>query len=204
MSLQKYSAIVFDLGNVLIPFDFNKAIIKLNQIENGMGDRFNNFFKSNYNLHRDFEKGKIPENNFIHRMLEVVNHRIDPATFCRYYADIFSLNKNVISLLPVLKRNYKLFLLSNTDSIHKKYGWEKYEFLNNFEKLILSFEVGAVKPEEKIYRAVEEASGFTSKEHFFIDDIQEYVDGAKKIGWDAVQFIIYQKLLNDLKERNII
>lgn len=204
MSLQKYSAIVFDLGNVLIPFDFNKAIIKLNQIENGMGDRFNNFFKSNYNLHRDFEKGKIPENNFIHRMLEVVNHRIDPATFCRYYADIFSLNKNVISLLPVLKRNYKLFLLSNTDSIHKKYGWEKYEFLNNFEKLILSFEVGAVKPEEKIYRAVEEASGFTSKEHFFIDDIQEYVDGAKKIGWDAVQFINYQKLLNDLKERNII
>jgi len=204
MSLQKYSAIVFDLGNVLIPFDFNKAIIKLNQIENGMGDRLNNFFKSNYNLHRDFEKGKIPENNFIHRMLEVVNHRIDPATFCSYYADIFSLNKNVISLLPVLKRNYKLFLLSNTDSIHKKYGWEKYEFLNNFDKLILSFEVGAMKPEEKIYRAVEEASGFTSKEHFFIDDIQEYVDGAKKIGWDAVQFINYQKLLNDLKERNII
>jgi len=204
MSLQKYSAIVFDLGNVLIPFDFNKAIIKLNQIENGMGDRFNNFFKSNYNLHRDFEKGKIPENDFINRMLDVVDHRIDPTTFCRYYADIFSLNKNVISLLPVLKRNYKLFLLSNTDSIHKKYGWEKYEFLNNFEKLILSFEVGAVKPEEKIYRSVEEASGFTSKEHFFIDDIQEYVDGAKKIGWDAVQFINYQKLLNDLKERNII
>jgi glucose-1-phosphatase len=204
MSLQKYSAIVFDLGNVLIPFDFNKAIIKLNQIENGMGDRLNNFFKSNYNLHRDFEKGKIPENDFINRMLDVVDHRIDPATFCRYYGDIFSLNKNVISLLPVLKRNYKLFLLSNTDSIHKKYGWEKYEFLNNFKKLILSFEVGAVKPEAKIYRAVEEVSGFSSSEHFFIDDIQEYVDGAKKIGWDALQFINYQKLLNDLKERNII
>lgn len=204
MKSKKYSAIVFDLGNVLIPFDLNKAIIKLNQIENGMGDRFNNFFKSNYNLHRDFEKGKIPENDFINRVLEVVDHRIDPVTFCRYYADIFSLNEDVISLLPVLKKNYKLFLLSNTDSIHKKYGWEKYKFLNNFEKLILSFEVGSVKPEEKIYLAVEEASGFSSREHFFIDDIQEYVDGAKKIGWEAVQFINYQKLVKDLKERNII
>jgi putative hydrolase of the HAD superfamily len=204
MNLRKYSAIVFDLGNVLIPFDFNKAIIKLNQIENGMGDRFNNFFKSNYYLHRDFEKGKIPENDFINRMLEVVDHRIDPATFCRYYADIFSLNEDVISLLPVLKKNYKLFLLSNTDSIHKKYGWEKYDFLKNFDRLILSFEVGSVKPEERIYRAVEEASGFSSQEHFFIDDIQDYVDGAKNIGWDAVRFEGYEKLIKDLKDRDII
>ena len=70
--------------------------------------------------------------------------------------------------------------------------------------MIISHEVGAVKPEEKIYREVERASGFPSEEHFYIDDIQEYVDAAKEIGWDAVQFINYQKLINDLKERNII
>jgi HAD superfamily hydrolase (TIGR01549 family) len=203
MKNRKYSAIVFDLGNVLIPFDFKKALIKLDQVENGLGDRFNNYFKANYHLHREFEKGKISEKDFIIRMLEIVDNKIDESTFCKYYADIFSLNEDVISLLPVLKKNYKLFLLSNTDSIHKKYGWEKYEFLKYFDKLILSFEVGSVKPEEKIYRAVEEASGFSSSEHLFIDDIQEYVDGAKNIGWDAVQFVNYQKLLNDLKERNI-
>ena len=203
MKNRKYSAIVFDLGNVLIPFDFKKALIKLDQVENGLGDRFNNYFKANYHLHREFEKGKISEKDFIIRMLEIVDNKIDESTFCKYYADIFSLNEDVISLLPVLKKNYKLFLLSNTDSIHKKYGWEKYEFLKYFDKLILSFEVGSVKPEEKIYRAVEEASGFSSQKHIFIDDIQEYVDGAKNIGWDAVQFINYQKLLNDLKERKI-
>jgi len=203
MKNTKYSAIVFDLGNVLIPFDFKKALIKLDQVENGLGDRFNDYFKTNYHLHREFEKGKISEQDFIIRMLEIVDYKIDESTFCKYYADIFSLNEDVISLLPVLKKNYKLLLLSNTDSIHKKYGWEKYEFLKNFDRLILSFEVGSVKPEEKIYRAVEEASGFSSQEHLFIDDIQEYVDGAKKIGWDAVQFVNYQKLVGDLKERNI-
>ena len=204
MKNKKYSAIVFDLGNVLIPFDYSIAINKLNQIEQGLGNRFFEHYKSNYPLHREFEKGRIPESEFVNKMLEVVNHKIDADTFCRLYADIFSLNTDVISLLPILKKNYKLFLLSNTDSIHKKYGWEKYNFLSNFEKLIFSFEVGSVKPEEKIYRAVESASGLVCEEHLFIDDIQEYVEAANNIGWDGVQFVNYKKLEQDLKSRNII
>jgi len=201
---RNYSAIVFDLGNVLIPFDYSIAINKLNRIEEGLGDRFIEFYKSNYSFYRDFERGKISETEFINKMLDAIDHKIDADTFCRYYADIFSLNKDVISLLPRLKKNYKLFLLSNTDSIHKKFGWGKYKFLKYFDELILSFEVGSVKPEEKIYLEVEKASKLPSSEHFFIDDIQEYVDGAINIGWDAVQFVDYQKLISDLKERNIL
>ena len=204
MKIKKYSAIVFDLGKVLIPFDYAPAIDKFNKIEYGLGNRFIEFYKSNYNFHRDFEKGKISESNFVTKMLEVVDHKIEAETFKRYYADIFSLNEDVVSLLPILKKDYKLFLLSNTDSIHQKYGWQKYEFLKYFDKLILSHEVRSVKPEEEIYRSVEKASGLPSEEHFYIDDIQEYVDAAIKLGWDAVQFANYQQLLKDLKERNIL
>jgi glucose-1-phosphatase len=204
MKVKKYSAVVFDLGMVLIPFDYTIAINKLNQIDGGLGDRFMEFYKSNYHFHRDFERGNISENEFVSKMLEVVDHKIDAETFKKYYADIFSVDKDVISLLPILKNDYKLFLLSNTDSIHQKYGWQKYDFLKYFDKLILSHEVHSVKPEEKIYRAVEEASGFSSKEHFYIDDIQEYVDAAIKLGWDAVQFVDFKKLEHDLRGRNII
>jgi len=204
MKLRTYSAIVFDLGNVLIPFDYSKTIKRINTIEPGLGDKFYNFYYDNYHIHRDFERGKITEEDFISNMLSVLDHKIDAETFCNYYSDIFSLNNDVIPLLPLLKKNYKLFLLSNTDSIHQKYGWQKYEFLKNFNQLILSHEVGSVKPEEKIYREVEKASGLPSHEHFYIDDIREYVDAAKNIGWDAVQFVDYEKLLSDLKERNIL
>ena len=204
MSNRKYSAIVFDLGKVLIPFDYTPAINKLNHIENGLGNRFSDFYKSNYHFHRDFERGKISESEFVTKMLEVIDHKIDAETFKKYYADIFSLNEDVVSLLPILKKDYKLFLLSNTDSIHQKYGWQKYDFLKYFDKLILSHEVGSVKPEEKIYRAVEEASGFPSEEHFYIDDIQEYVDAAINLGWDAVVFEGYEKLVRDLKDRKIL
>jgi len=204
MSTRKYSAIVFDLGKVLIPFDYAPVITKLNQIENGLGNKFIEFYNSNYHFHRDFEKGNISESEFVSKMLKVVNHKIDAETFKTYYADIFSLNEEVISLLPILKNDYKLFLLSNTDSIHQKYGWLKYEFLKYFDDLILSHKVHSVKPEEKIYREVEKASGFPSEEHFYIDDIQEYVDAAKKLGWNAVVFEGYDKLVSDFKMNNIL
>jgi len=204
MTNKKYSAIVFDLGNVLIPVDYDILINKLNRLEECLGERFIEYYRSHYSVHRDFERGKIPEDVFIDQMLKVIDNKIDAETFLKYYSDIFTVNEEVVSLLPKLKKNYKLFLLSNTDSIHQKYGWQKYEFLKYFDKLILSHEVGAVKPEEKIYRAVEAASSLPSEEHFFIDDIREYVDAAKNIGWTAVQFMGYEKLLEDLKDNKII
>ena len=201
---RRYSAIVFDLGMVLIPFDYSIAVNRLNQIEQNLGNRFIEFYNSNYHLHREFEKGMMTESEFVDKMLRIVDNKIDRENFCKIYSEIFSVNEDVTSLLPVLKKDYKLFLLSNTNSIHQKYGWQKYEFLKYFDKLILSHEVQSLKPEEEIYRAVEAASGFSSSEHFFIDDVKEYVDAAKKLGWDAVQFVDYQKLVDDLKSRNII
>jgi len=204
MTNKKYSAIVFDLGNVLIPVDYDILINKLNRLEECLGERFIEYYRSHYSVHRDFERGKIPEDVFIDQMLKVIDNKIDAETFLKYYSDIFTVNEEVVSLLPKLKKNYKLFLLSNTDSIHQKYGWQKYEFLKYFDKLILSHEVGAVKPEEKIYRAVEAASSLPSEEHFFIDDIREYVDAAKNIGWEAVQFTGYEALINDFHQHQII
>lgn len=204
MSDRKFSAIVFDLGNVLIPFDYKIAINKLNNIEPGLGDHFLEFYNSNYNIHRDFESGKISKETFLDKMLKAVNHKIDTETFCYIYSDIFTTNEDVVSLLPKLKFHYKLFLLSNTNSIHQEYGWQKYGFLNYFDKLILSHEVKSIKPEEKIYREVEKASGVLSEEHFYIDDIKKYVDAAINIGWDAVQFVDYEKFVTDLRIRNIL
>jgi len=201
---RKHSAIVFDLGNVLIPFDYNILIEKFNVIEPGLGTKFIKYYRSNYGIHRNFERGFISEEEFVKKMLEVIDNRIDANTFCNYYADIFKVNEEVASLLPTLKNNYKLFLLSNTDSIHQKYGWQKYDFLKHFDKLILSHEVGAVKPEEKIYHTVEEASGYPSEEHIFIDDVEEYVEAAKIIGWDGIHFKNYKSLIGELKLRSAL
>ena len=204
MSKRKYSAIVFDLGQVLLRFDYKYFVEKVNRHKAGIGERFLEHYKNNYEIHRDFEKGLISEKYFISRMLEFLDHTIDEETFSKYWSDIFSFNDDVITLLPVLKKNYKLYLISNTNSIHKKYGYQNYEFLKLFDKLILSHEVKFIKPEKEIYLEVQKVSGFPSEEHIFVDDILEYVDAAKSLGWDGIQFVGYEDLVMNLNQRNIL
>jgi putative hydrolase of the HAD superfamily len=204
MFSQKYSAIVFDLGNVLINFDYRIAVEKFDKIEPNLGKKFLEHHKNNYQIHRSFEKGLITEEEFIRIALSGVNHKVEPETFAKIYSDIFTPNNDVISLLPILKNKFKLILLSNTDPLHKKYGWEKYEFLSLFDHLVLSFEIGSVKPEENIYKAVEGFSKLTPHEHLYIDDIAEYTETAKELGWDGIQFLSYKQLLEELQSRNIL
>jgi HAD superfamily hydrolase (TIGR01509 family) len=200
---QNISVIVFDLGNVLIPFDYNKILINLDKIENGLGQKFYDLYKDNYDIHQKYERWELSDDEFLDIMIDWTEHKISREEFCRIYSDLFVVNDDTVALLPKLKKNYRLVLLSNTNHIHQKYGWQHYQFLTNFDKLILSHEAAAIKPEEKIYRAVEKFTGVPSKEHLFIDDIMEYVQGAKSLGWDAVQFTTHDKLLADLKLRDI-
>jgi len=200
----KISVIVSDLGNVLIPFDYDTALRKLDKIEDGLGAKFWKYYLDNYDIHRKFERGDLPEEEFLDIMLKAVDNKIDKKTFCEYYSHVFTENKEVTALLPLLKEKYTLVLLSNTNSIHREYGWKNYDFLKYFDKLVLSHEANALKPEEKIYRTVEAFTQKPSGEHLFIDDVAEYAEGAVKCGWDAIQFINAGQLKKELNNRNII
>lgn len=203
MEKRKYSVIVFDLGMVILPFDYNIALERLEKTEKGFGVNYLNHFKSNYETHRQFERGDISEDEFLNRTIHIFNGKIDKETFYKIYSEIFTLNKNVADLLPELKKKYRLMLLSNTNPIHYRY-WINYGFVKNFEKLFLSHEVRSVKPEEKIYKAVESYTKLPPEVHIFIDDISEYVQAAKNRGWDAIQFTGYENLVEELKTRLII
>ena len=201
--MQRYSVIVFDLGNVLIPFDYSKVISCVDAKRPGLGAEFMEFYKENYHIHRGYERGDISDKEFVDIMLKALDHTMTVEEFCTCFSDIFTVNEDVVALLPRLKENYRLVLLSNTSHIHQQYGWGHYEFLKNFEHLFLSHEVNAVKPEPKIYRTVMEYTKLPASEHIFIDDVAEYGQGAKNEGWDAIQFIGYDNLVAELSARGI-
>lgn len=202
--MQKFSVVVFDLGNVLIPFDYNQVIQKFNKIKLGLGDKFKQLYATNYYIHRQFEKGELTLDEFVDIMLNWLEGNISKKDFIETFANVFTLNQNVIDLIPILKEKYFIALLSNTNVLHKDFGYGHFEFLNLFDKTFYSHEIGAIKPEEKIYRTVEAYTQKPSSEHFFIDDVFEYVEGAKKCGWSGTQFVNYDKLVNDLKTFGIL
>jgi putative hydrolase of the HAD superfamily len=202
--MNKYSVIVFDLGNVLLPFDYNVIISKFDRIERGLGSKFAAYYKDNYNVHRRFERGEFTPDKFVEIMLDVLDHKMSGEAFCEAYSKIFTVNEKLVAALPVLKKNCQLVLLSNTNAIHQKFGWGAYEFLKLFDKLILSHEVHAVKPEKEIYEAVESFTQKSPQEHFYVDDVPEYVAAARKLGWDAVQFVGNKRLFEEFKKRELL
>lgn len=78
---KKYSAVVFDLGQVILSFDYKLFVEKVNNYKNGIGEKFLELYKSNYHIHRDFERGKISEESFINKMLNYLDNVIDGETF---------------------------------------------------------------------------------------------------------------------------
>lgn len=202
--MSKYSVVVFDLGMVLIPFDYDIVINNMNKVSEGLGNKFVKLYQENYDVHRNFESGRISRKEFLKKMTEWTDHKLTEEQFCKLYSELFWENKDVSALLPKLKEKYKLVLLSNTNEIHQEYGWKNYGFLKHFDKLVLSHEAGFYKPEPGIYETVTNFTKLPPEKHIFIDDVEAYAEGAKKMGWDAIHFVGYENLVEELKRRNIL
>jgi len=96
-----------------------------------------------------------------------------------------------------------LVLLSNTNPIHFEMIRAAYPHLRHFHRLVLSHEVKAMKPAPEIYRAAIDAAQCRPEECFFTDDILEYVEGARLMGIDAVQFESREQIERELSARGI-
>ena len=111
--------------------------------------------------------------------------------FVREWEDIFWLNEPVSLLIASLKsRGYTLILGSNTNQMHADYFRRRFAAtLELFDALVLSYEVGCLKPDSRFYEACARAAGVPAGSCVFIDDMAENVDGARKAGLQALQYV---------------
>lgn len=201
--MKEIKALIFDLGNVLIYFDWNIAKNRLNEIEENLGENTTNFLKSNKSLIYNLETGKIDEDSFLEEIKKNVNSKVTKDELAKIYSQIFWENTELTKLLPKLKNNYKLYLLSNTNKIHRKYGWKDYEFLKYFDKLFLSYEIGFAKPDKEIYEFVSSSIPFEKNEFVYIDDIEIFIEASRLLGWNAIKFESNEKLIEEFKNYGI-
>jgi glucose-1-phosphatase len=107
------------------------------------------------------------------------------------------------TMIEGIARNYRLVLLSNTNAIHFEMLRENYPLLRHFHALVLSYEVGAMKPLPLIYHRAIEAAGCLPEECFFTDDMAAYVTAARAQGIDAVQFQSAAQIEAELRKRGV-
>ncbi|NIO48054.1 MAG: HAD-IA family hydrolase [Candidatus Aminicenantes bacterium] len=175
-----------DLGKVIIFFDNNIFFEKIANYSPYSKEEIRELASAHFDLVEFFDKGEITPQDFHTRVIQELEARIDYDTFFSIYNDVFSLNPPVLQIMKRLKRNYRLVLLSNTDIM--RYGFIKKKFpeILIFDEYVLSFEVGFMKPHPQIFRKALERAGFPAKECVFIDDREENIEAAEKLGINAI------------------
>ncbi len=195
--------VFFDLGNVLIFFDHQKMCrqvascsgLALTQVEQIMAQ-----------YGPSYERGEVDSRFVYDEICKAACEELDFDALMLAVSDIFEPNDPVISIAKALKdKGHHLFLLSNTCEAHFTFAHSKFAFLKQiFDGFVLSYQVGARKPEKKIYEKALEIAGCPNRPCFYTDDILLYVESARSLHIDAEQYTNPNDLTQHLHARGIL
>lgn len=190
--------IIFDLGDVILNIDIPLTFRAFSELSGLPVEELNKLFTQN-ELFMKFETGEVDEPAFrslvrkVLAMPELSDEAIDQA----WNALLLDIPPARIDLLKKLSENYRLYLLSNTSSIHirrvneilqETAGIHRLDEL--FSQVFLSYELGIMKPAPEIYRTVLERAGLSATETLFLDDNLANTNAASELG---IQVIHVQK-----------
>lgn len=190
--MSKLKAIIFDFGGVLLDLDISKTEAAMSKLLNmeivaPYKDRYREITLA-------LEKGQMLPEAFIF----AIQSMCDPVPQGRDVVDAWNAmlcgwQQDRFTILDELKKDYSIYLLSNTNQIHLDYVIRELEEvyqIDNFEdrffnQCFYSHKMNAWKPEKEIYKQVESTIGLERSEFIFIDDNGNNINGAKELGWQA-------------------
>lgn len=185
---------VFDLGNVILPFEHRQIATRLHAkslMREGCSPSvlFDAMFDFEEGLVNPYEEGLVSSVEFFSELKHKFQLDMSLEDFKDIWNPIFQEDPSVNKAILYLKeKGYPLFLLSNTNELHFSYIMEKYPIIHSFDEWLLSFEVGAKKPKRRIYDAIFEKMAIPPDAVFYIDDIPKYVEVAKQLGINGMIF----------------
>jgi putative hydrolase of the HAD superfamily len=193
--------IISDMGQVVLHFNNRLFFRKMTQYTNRSEEEIRAVTHAHIEIVDLFDKGKIRPEEFYQKAKTGLEAEVSYEDFFAAYCDVFAVNPLTLGILKKLKPKYKLILLSNTDIVRFSYIKRKFPELLIFDGYVLSFDYGLMKPDPRVYIAALELAGSNPERAVFIDDIQENIDGAERVGIKGLLFtpeIDLEKALRDL------
>ena len=190
-------AIVSDLGNVLLFYDHSvlAECLGIHTIQN----------LEKKVLHTDFcvgfHEGRISVEEFYENVTNLLDLGITMEEFREAFNAIFTEpNTKLIEFLSKVRGKYRLIMLSDNNEMHVEFIQRQYPFLEMFDELIFSNEVGFTKyrSPEKIFPEAVKRAGCKPEECIFIDDLEENIMKARESGLNAILFTNNEQLFRDL------
>jgi glucose-1-phosphatase len=196
-------ALLFDLGKVLIDFDFDLGMKRFGDRTPLSAEEFKSIIFDPTWVGR-YEHGQISTADY-HRYLRGSGKlEMSIEEFHEAWSSVFLPGLIVPEkLLANLKARYPLILVSNTNESHAAFIARNYTVLEYFDHKIFSHEVGSMKPDRRIYDAAIAASGKPPEALFFTDDREENIESAAALGIRTHQFHSVLKLVKALQSNGV-
>ena len=182
-------SLLFDLGNVIIDIDID-----------GAHERLNRFFRKDANrpviekAFIDYECGRISTDIFINTLLSQCDRKVQALDIIEAWNSmLIGIPEQRLEMLRLLKKKYSVYLLSNTNALHlewihrylrKEHNVESFE-KEFFDHAFYSHLVGDRKPNSSIFKFIAEDSFMTPALTLYMDDVQENLDVAEKLGFNT-------------------
>jgi len=185
--MKNIKAIIFDLGAVILNINYQNTIDAFSKLGVKNASTFYSQ-KVQANLFNQIETGDITAEKFLTELQKETNNASANQVSKAWNDMLLDLPENRLAVIQSLKKEYSIYLLSNTNTIHidafkKKIGDVKWrKFCNLFNKMYLSHELGLRKPNAAIFEYILREQNLKPQEVFFIDDSPEHIEGANKLG----------------------
>jgi FMN phosphatase YigB (HAD superfamily) len=180
------SVVVFDLGKVLLDFDYRISAEKIARRSRFTPAQVRDLLDHSPLLQR-FETGLMSREEFYGEVCAACGFSGNLDEFCSTFADIFSEIKPMIALHGALRAGrVPTCVFSNTNPIAAAHIRDRFPFFSRFDSYVLSYQHGAMKPAARIYEVVEGQTGQKGKAIVYLDDRAENVEAGRARGWQAL------------------
>jgi putative hydrolase of the HAD superfamily len=178
--------VVFDLGKVLLDFDYGRAAKHLAEESSVTALQVQEFIDHSSLLIR-YEKGQLSRQEFFEEVRALTGYRGSLETFSEFFANVFTPIEPMVQLQERLQAaEIPTYIFSNTNDIAIEHIRETYPFYHRFDGHILSYERGFMKPEQELYEMMEEMCGQRGSSILYLDDREENIQAGLDRGWTAL------------------
>lgn len=184
--------IFFDIGGVLLEIDHVRSLQFWSDCTDLSIDVIKDHFP--HEVHEQYEIGKLSDYEFFRAVKDALPQPncLKEDDFWRGWNKLIVAETETVKLLSLLKQSYNVYLLSNTNPRHIKYEVpSRFSFQNNVTQAFYSFDLGCRKPDTAIYLKALELAGVKPEESLLIDDVEENVEQARKLGFKTILYTGY-------------
>jgi FMN phosphatase YigB (HAD superfamily) len=178
--------VVFDLGKVLLDFDYGIVVGKLASRGRLSVPELKRLLVESPLLPA-YERGELTSRQFFDVVQRETGFDGGFEEFSGYFGNIFSPIPPMVALQVELRaRGVPTFIFSNTNDLAIEYVRRAYPFFGGFDGYVLSYEHGSMKPDVPLYEVVERVTGRRDAAILYLDDRPENVEAGAARGWQAV------------------